>query len=310
MGRIKVSSAWVWAVVAMLLGGWLWLDLRRPVMEPGEAPKVGAALGIRTEDVTGVTCRAAARSLSLARTGDRWRLTEPINAPADGDAVKALLEELLEQPTEMLIEKPTSLARYGLVAHDGEATLTARGRTVTLRLGGPDPGKGAVYAQEAGSGRLLLLPSAAAASVRTKAAADLRSRKMVEADVEQVTGLSVSTPKLKWSVRRTGEEWLYSVPRAGEKADRFTVDDILFDTVASATGVAAEPPADAGRFGLLRPEIRVVVTLKDGKTGWLEIGGKATGGGRFARGSAGGGAVFVIPAETIKRLSKDPGTSK
>lgn len=310
MGRMKINSAWAWAAVALLLGGWLWLDLRRPVMEPGEAPKVGAALGLRTEDVTALTYRSATRTLSLARSGDRWRLTEPIEAPADAEAVKALLEELLEQPTEMLIEKPTNLARYGLATPDGEATLTAPGHPITLRLGGPDPGKGAVYAQEAVSGRLLLLSSGAAASVRTKPAADLRSRKMVEAEVDQIVGLSVATPKLRWSVRRTGEEWLYATPRAGKKPDRFTVDDILFDTVATATGVAAEPPADAARYGLLRPDLRVEITLKGGGTGWLEVGGKAPGGGRYARGSAGGGAVFTLAAETFQRLSKDPAAGK
>ncbi|MCX6360353.1 MAG: DUF4340 domain-containing protein [Armatimonadetes bacterium] len=310
MDRVKVSSAGVWAAAAALLGGWLWLDLRRPVTEPGEAPKVGAVLGLRTEDVTALAYRSTGRSLSLARSGDRWRLTEPIKAPADADAVKALLEELLEQPTEIVIERPTDLARYGLAPPNGEATLTARGNGITLRLGGPDPGKGSVYAREAATGRLLLLSNAAAASVRTKRALDLRSKRMVEADVEQVAGLAVTTPKLRWSARRAGDEWRYASPKAGMKADRFTVDDILFDTVADAAGVAAEAPADAGRFGLLRPEIRVEITLKNGKTGWLEVGGKAPGAARYARGSAGGGAVYTITAETFNRLSKDPGTAK
>lgn len=117
---------------------------------PGPLPALGDVLG-----------RAAAVRVEEGQE-TRWRVLEPEEAPADGQAIRLLLQEVLNANGTSFIDHPESLADYGLDPAWARLEITPAGSDTpqTLILGGADlteGGEGGIFVQRAGSGAVFVI---------------------------------------------------------------------------------------------------------------------------------------------------------
>ncbi|PYN08494.1 MAG: hypothetical protein DME06_16190, partial [Candidatus Rokuibacteriota bacterium] len=73
-------------------------------------------LAFDRKDVTGLELVTREDTIDLERGDPRqWRITRPVTLPADADAVTEFIDKLqFGRVKEFVVEKPPSLAAYGL----------------------------------------------------------------------------------------------------------------------------------------------------------------------------------------------------
>ncbi|MHA7836949.1 MAG: DUF4340 domain-containing protein, partial [bacterium] len=139
----------VLAVVAALLGAFVWL-----YEIEGEPQRRAAAddekrihPGLESGDVQSIalTTRDDVEA-RFERQDGRWRLVEPVSAPADAVALDAIAGALVNLPREGQVEDPDELEQYGL----GDGARVVRfeiedGSTRGIRIGRTTPVGGHRY---------------------------------------------------------------------------------------------------------------------------------------------------------------------
>lgn len=116
-----------------------------PELEDTQSPILKVAEG----EVKAITLERGEETLSLERqTDDTWRLTRPIQSPAEAGAVAFLLSRLnTDRPLQRVTMQPEETPDFGFTQPTGTVTLTlADDRRHTLILGGPDFSGSAYYA--------------------------------------------------------------------------------------------------------------------------------------------------------------------
>ncbi|MCC6728604.1 MAG: DUF4340 domain-containing protein [Chthonomonadales bacterium] len=305
MRRLRDYSAWIAIAALAVLGAFLALDLRRPVREPGQSPKVSDLLDLKPADTRRIEIDGAGPPIALARQGGGWRLEQPVQGPADADAVKKILDGLLEQTTDYVMERPPrDLSGFGLAKPGLKVTLSGvGGRRRALEVGGEDPAKQAVYVREAASGRVFLLPSTGVADARAATPDSLRDRALIAVKPAEVTGITLARPSGTVAIERQGGAWRLTRPWQAP-ADGIAADS-LRDSLASlrAERFVAAGAAGQARYGLARP--RLVASVFDARGAHaVRVGARDPAGGGFYAAREGSEDVLLLAATTYDSLNK------
>ena len=214
-------------------------------------------------------------SLSVSRVGtSSWRLDAPISAPADPEAVEALLSRLLALSSADL--DPAGL-KVSLGGASGPLAVS----------------RAAVFPDGGGFERL-----------RAKEIVDFRGetvKRLVSADgTAGVRGVSVvfARDRRVWNVERAPEGAVAST------AGIARVLDALMPLTALRVERLRAAAADWARYGLERPVLRLAVDLdrENAVRRNVLVGAETPEGGRYATVGA-ADAVFVISDEAFKALS-------
>lgn len=208
-----------------------------------------------------------APTLAAEKRGDTWWLTQPIEWPANPNAIARMLSELqlLEHQTSFavadLAKGGQSLADYGLAAPAMTLTFTSAGREHTLRLGDRT---------EIGNRLYVLSPDGSRVHVVAREVADhlglepaqLRSDSVFTIPVFEVRSLAVQTAppaNLKIRLRREGLRWGFETPILA-RADKARVETAATELHGLQVRRFVEPrDADAGRTGLEAPQLRLTL---------------------------------------------------
>ena len=211
----------------------LWLteprarDARSRVLGP-------EAADIRTLEVTST---APGGSFALARRGDTWWLTKPLEWPANPHAVSSIIHELqlLENVSSFsakdLASNSMSLADYGLdrpkltvsfASGDPLATLTPQLST-TLRIGD---------ATNIGNRLYVLSPDGERIHVVARGLADslslgldkLRADTLLTVPVYEAHGLLVQSSAVRLRIRRENNRWLFDTIINNARASKTAID--------------------------------------------------------------------------------------
>lgn len=148
-------------------------------------------------EVEAIRIARAEAPLVLARDDEVWRLTEPLEAPADSATVARLLEQLGDLALESVVS--TSPERYGTYGVDSAATTL----TVTWP-GGEGPDYESVFV------RLDEDPRVFATRTRLDVPAGLdawRDKTVVDLRPADVRAVTVERPEGSYEVRRTAGGW-------------------------------------------------------------------------------------------------------
>jgi hypothetical protein len=299
----------VLAVGLVLLGLALWDDDSGPTgaLMPDLA-------GAKPEEIKSVALeRADGSKLVLERAGkDRWRLTEPVAAPAEAFAVANAVSSLLGAKPTAYAELSSNPAVHGLDKPGLRVTLTAEdGKTGTLNVGNLAPGgsKAVAFVTTPERTRPMAIPrsavdpllndgTAGSAGDLAKWVNDYRAKDVFGADAraaDDVTAVKLSLPnkKQELALARSGGGWQFVTPAgwgdasaAGDtSAPGATGITGVRPLVAALTGLRAAgtddflpDPKDPKEYGL-NPDnpdlLRVELTPKAGKPEVAYIGKKA-----------------------------------
>lgn len=183
-------------------------------------------LAVPAEEVTGIEASAPEWSVDLAREDGVWRLTAPIEAPADSAAVVRLLDDIGDFELRNVVStNPERYARYGVDSAATRLTLNLNGESRTLLVGesggsssyvriGDDE---AVYQTD----RRLRVPNTVD---------DWRDKRIVDVSPDQIARLSIVGPNRfvvlergdgSWSMMDAGEPMEADSARVRRYLDRF-----------------------------------------------------------------------------------------
>jgi len=228
-------------------------------------------LQIRPADVQDIIVAAPDRRTRLQRTGpSAWKLTEPIEAEADTEAVDSLLGELVSLTPRRFVAATAGLKPYDLDPGQVVCTLTmkpaaegAPPHTETVRLavqpsgeifGRIDPSDLVFQAEE---------------RVLHAVAGEPLSQKLTEFLASDVTGLTVAASGKQMTLLEKGGKW-YRAGMAGQAEQE--IDAQAAKDIASAVAElkvvrwAAYDTKDLTRFGLASPAIHITAVTEKGET--------------------------------------------
>ncbi len=232
------------------------LETRRRVLGP-------EAAGI--EKFTRVS--ASAPTLAAEKRQDSWWLTQPLDWPANPNAVARILNELqfLEHETSFavadLAKGGQSLADYGLAEPALTFTFSSGGRDYTLKLGDRTEIGNRLYVLSTDGARIHVVSRGLADSLGL-ALEELRSNSLFTIPVFEVRSLALQTAppaNLKIRLRRDGARWTFETPILA-RAQKNNVE-VAINALNSLQAARFVEPRDvaATRTGLDTPQLRVTL---------------------------------------------------
>ena len=253
------------------------------------------SINLEPRDGEKVTCR---------REGGKWEIVEPRKLAADQSAVDSLLSALSDATIDQTVEAaPKNLADFGLdhPALTLAITTDAKPPQATLLLGDDTPTGGGVYAQVAGNPRIVVLQRFIKTSLDKKAF-DLRDKRVMTLDPDQLTRLEVESKGARWTLIKNPEgTWNLDLPPLA-RVDRFTVEGLVnrFKSV-SMQSIVEEEKRNAAKYGFGAPELRIRASGPGGEQ--TLILGKKDDGHYFAMNSA-LDPVFTLDAAFLTQFQK------
>lgn len=308
MKRLSSHSAWLAVGVLIALGLWLYFDLKTPVREPGENPKISDLVGMKADEVRKIEITNNGASLTLAKTGASWAIEQPIKAAADTDTVKSALEGLLDQSSDyVMAEPPKDLAQFGLAKPGKTITLTGQGKRVALQIGAQDPGKSSVFTRLADGGKVFLAGNWAVEALTDKKADDFRDKTVLSIPRDKIEHVRIVRPAGPIVLNKTGGKWSLAEP-INAPADEFSADGIV-DALSSlkADKFVAAGVSDLKTYGLDAPRLTVEIKAAGGAQYGLRIGKEITGGTAVYASRTSDNDVVEIPKSTYDTLNKTVG---
>ena len=218
LGGKSPTGVWVYAKErdkpsVFVVGESVLRDATRPVADFRDK----TVLAFSRADVTGFEVLTGAEAITVQLDGQQWKITRPVERPADGDVSGELLDKLgSAKVKEFVIEGPKSLAPYGLdkplrvVIHVGKEKDRA---SKTLLFGRTDEEKKGVYAMREGETSVLLVPDEVWKAVPQNVAV-LRDKTLVAFDREKVTRFDIESAKGQVTVTRDKDGFKITAPEA------------------------------------------------------------------------------------------------
>jgi hypothetical protein len=236
----------------------------------------------RPTDVAKLEINGPERKLLFAKEKDgavnRWKLLEPVQAPAEGPKVMELLDKLsaLQARGDAVIDSP-ELKNYGLADNDPVTTISltvrpdakdgdeAKHETIFFRLGKADAATAKLYLQVAGVARIDAVADDLLKLVDRPILA-YRSRRIVDVPISKVAKIAVERAADPFTLSQTDGKWSLSQPVAAI-ADGGMTNSLVADlaNLDAADFVNFSPSADdLKKYGLDAPSLKVIITSSDG----------------------------------------------
>ena len=285
-------STLILAVIVAALGAFLYFYEIRGGEERAEAEEEAKRLfqGISAEEIQSIALLASGgERVRLERSDRGWRITEPVQFPADPIRADGLTASLAGLASEAVFEEPEPLEEYGISA---DPTVRFRVGEVEheLYLGDRTPVEGNTYVKT-GEGSRVYAVKSYHASALTKKLDELRESKILDFDREAVGRIEAKWPGGRVVLEKGEEGWRLLEPLEA-RADADTVEALLSDLqFLRADGFIDEVPSDA-KLGLDAPAFEIELSARPSEEGEapvrtrLAIGSTSDGAQRAVRGSA------------------------
>lgn len=201
-------------------------------------------LGAETADIRSLEITGANRDIALARRGDTWFITEPLEWPANPNAVSRIVNDLqlLEHETSFyvrdLAKNGQSLADYGLdeprltvTFMSGEPGSEVPARSTVLRLGDTTKDGIRLYVLSPDGERIHVVSQSLARSLALTFE-ELHAETVFTIPVFEARSLNLQTAppaSLRIRLRRDGSRWSFETPiiaRASKPATELTINSL------------------------------------------------------------------------------------
>ena len=278
----------------------------------GERPRPVPRLKAGDYDTIAVT--KGGTTTVIKKDGDKYRVTEPANYPADEAAAKGLFEgvEKMEFGT-IVTDQKAKQGEYD-VADTGLKVAVKKGDKVLADLIIGKSEGGGTMVRAAGKDDVWLM-SGAARFVFDKPAADWRDKSLTTFDANNAETLEIKsktggTIKLKKPPKKDGgapgdDTWaITESPVKIDKPDT-TVPSGIVSTMATWKATDFADNAKPEETGLANPALTVTVGLKDGKKITALIGNKKGDEDWYVK-NADAPQVFTVKKYNIERVNKRP----
>ena len=219
-------------------------------------------LGFERDKVRMVEILRPAGAIRLKKTAEKWSLELPVQEPAEASTVNSLLSALeFAEAQKFVAEQSDKLKSYGL----GKPEVVAR-----IQEEGQDSWKILQLGRKQEDGYLARNPEQSPIfTVKgdlyqelTQDVWEFRDKDVVDVAQDRVARLLIRRDGQEIILKQEDIKWIVEKPdsQKGKEALSYKfwypIDEILFESIAEATPVPDFP----------RPDIQVVLTLKDGSS--------------------------------------------
>lgn len=304
----------IWVIFALVAAAAFFLsdyDAEQKQARQNEANRVVSLsdpLTVQTVELSGAEVPKPVRIVRDEKARG-WRLTEPVQCPADSLTVGRLIGDVLDARVSERLKEPGELGQFGLKPPDFSLTLTdGKGQKAVLLLGDLSPTKDHVYGSRPDATEVWFLPPTLRSAV-DRPLFDLRDKAMVDFVVMNVESLSLTQGGQELAVRRERTQGKPDAPASwsfadGQPADPEQVEDLLFQIHGLRAKSFLDTGIDPVKMGLDKPVLSLAIGLTGDRRTGLVVGGPVLGEKeRYARRTE-GGPVMTLDQAGLERLKK------
>lgn len=241
-----------------------------------EAHKHAASLyKIPAGEIAWISIKNPHDRILLKKTDGRWRIAEPVELTADGEAVDALVRELRNLEFARQFDAPDTekgLEAYGLTPP--AVVLRARwdGEEIELRLGARAPMGASVYAQTQKNVRRVYAIGASILDLLSRPASDWRSRRLVDFEPERVEEIRLANPSSKVRLEHRGDHWFLKSPLSARASAPRVLAILAALGRARIERFVSDDDSRLQDFGLKEPPVAVHLEVRDGDDAEVQFG--------------------------------------
>jgi hypothetical protein len=241
-------------VLAGLVGYIYYVDAKKPAS--GTETKDKVFTNLTADNIEELQFKSADGQTSrVEKTGDQWKLVDPVKADADTTEVASVAASLASLEINRVVdENGGNLKEYGLDPARLDVGFRLKGQKDLrhLLVGERTPTGNDLYARLPDQKRVFLINSFNDSTFNKNTFA-LRDKKILKIDREKVDGLELAADNVDFQFSRSGTEWKIVKPIA-VRADFGQLEGIV-ERLASAQmqGLTAEDDPDLKKYGLDKP---------------------------------------------------------
>jgi hypothetical protein len=205
-------------VLAALTATLYWSNRHKPIEDAAKAAANAPVkiLSFQKDDISKLEVkRKGGEVVDLSRNGaDNWKITSPKPLTGDADTISTILYAISPLETDRVIEeKAGDLKMYGLAEPAVEISATGKdGKQQKLLVGDDVPTGGSSYAMLAGDPRVFLISTSAKTNF-DKGLKDLRDKRLLPVDFNNISKIEIVSPKLNLAFSSNNGQWLLQVPK-------------------------------------------------------------------------------------------------
>jgi len=296
-------------LLAAALGGAVWyFEFKRAKPAEDAAAESKPLFSFKQEEVSALTLARGGETLRLEKRGAAWRLTQPLDSPADEGAVEGLLGSLTLGRISRTIRvtppgSPEELKAFGLDAPVIALEIKLHsGAGHRLRLGAKDFTGGNVYALVDSAPDVALL-SNDVLSNSDKPLLEFRDRRIAVFDEDNLVRIRLKNAHGTLVAAKNAEgKWLVSEPPTmkGREVETERILNALREARAQAI---LDSPAPVDRARLARPAVEIELAAKDGSA--MKVAFSGGKGDVYARSSM-GPMLFKMARKVLDALNIKP----
>jgi hypothetical protein len=310
MSKKYLNTLIALAVLAVLWGGFTYIDkhLNRQASKI-EAPKEEKIFALDSKHITSITFRPReGEAVTCQHNGDTWVVAEPRELSADQGTLSTVLNNLTTATVDDTVDPhPSDLKQFGLnpPAYSLEVSTDSNPPKFSLLLGDETPTSGAIYAQVAGNPRVVTVASYLKSNLE-KTLFDLRDRRALTLDADQLRKIEVDSKGKKWTLEKNPEGVWDLVLPPPVRADRFAVDGLVSQLRGlTMQSIVAEDKKSQATYGLGSPALWLQLTGPSG-TQTLVLGKKDKEGDRYFAVNSALLPIFTLNSTFLTEFQKDP----
>jgi hypothetical protein len=273
---MKTRTTLILVILALVIGGVVALDYFKGTPTEQAETRRKRVFHFEAKDVSSLKIELTNRVFELEKSGEEWRIEQPLRARASASAVNSILDELeFADRTRTLTEQELrgmSLAEFGLATPRVRATLRTKTGPIQFVVGNDTPTKDALYIQLQGSKNVVVAPSTIYQRL-DRTLDDLRDRLVMDFQPAAATRFEIRSADRVIEVVKSASganaepRWALTRPLAA-RADQRKVNGLLSDLNGlRILDFVSEDPKDLHTYQLDEPERELTVwSGESGKT--------------------------------------------
>jgi hypothetical protein len=287
-------------VLLAVFGGYAWFkDYRGADARQKAEDSKDKLFRFERADLKAITLTGKNGTLRLEKNGEEWAIRQPIEAPAEKDAVEGVVSSLEMAKIERRLGKGEDLKTYALDPPQATVAVeTTGGPPQSIALGDQAPMGGNWFALVSDKdAKEVAVVNAATGDLATKDLLSLRDKSLLTFDPWKVIGLTIERGKETITLQKPADGWKLAQP-VEAPADGPAITDLLSALErARATKFVVEKATDADlkAHGFVPPAARVTLLQEGWDTAKTIEFGAEEAGARQARTVGKDGIVALLP---------------
>ncbi len=306
---MRTRNLIILTAVVIGLAAFIWFyERHQPTSDEARERADKVFPSLERDDVATVSIRNSHGQFNLAKAGEEWLLTGPIDFPADTAAVNSLIGSLVNLSVERrLAPDEVDATSYGLDQPELRVALaTADGERFELDIGDETALGSNRAVRRTGDDGIILCRRWFVTDI-DKGLDDWRSRDVVRITADQVASLQVVAGSDRIHAVRDGEEWRLLEP-VSDLADRDHLRSLISNLNSLRVEEFVGADTDPAAMGLDTPQYGVTLVRTEGSAPVeLEFGAsRERDGATQVACRRGGTDMFWVNDVAATRLAKAP----